>query len=135
MGVLCCYFRHKMFSPSDHVRYHSYTLGAHVFALVLGPSPYEPQFCQIRYIRPGGDTPLDHESAPLSRLHVVAVESPKSPQSPDITPMAPQSQAPGQPTQHTMAATVPRKRSLQPTLDAFLKPNLILLDDGSDAIV
>ena len=23
MGVLCCYFRPKMFSPGDHVRYHS----------------------------------------------------------------------------------------------------------------
>ena len=34
MGVLCCYFRPKMFSPGDHVRYHSRTLGAHVFSLL-----------------------------------------------------------------------------------------------------
>ena len=32
MGVLRCYFRPKMFSPGDHVRYHSRTLGAHVLA-------------------------------------------------------------------------------------------------------
>ena len=36
MGVLCCYFRPKMFSPGDHVRYHSRTLGAHVLASVEG---------------------------------------------------------------------------------------------------
>ena len=34
MGVLCCYFRPKMFSPGDDVRYHSRTLGAHVLATV-----------------------------------------------------------------------------------------------------
>ena len=34
MGVLCCYFRPKMFSPGDHVRYHSRTLAAHVLATV-----------------------------------------------------------------------------------------------------
>ena len=34
-----------------------------------------------------------------------------------------------------MAANVPRKRSLQSTLDAFLKPNPVVTDDGSDAIV
>ena len=79
MGVLCCYFRPKMFSPGDRVRYHSRTLGAHVLATVVGPSPNGPQFCHIRYIRPGGVTPLDHESAQLSRLEAVAVESPKSP--------------------------------------------------------
>ena len=33
MGVLCCYFRPKMFSPGDCVQYHSRTLGAHVWAL------------------------------------------------------------------------------------------------------
>ena len=79
MGVLCCYFRPKMFSPGDHVRYHSHTLGAHVLATVMGPSPNGPQFCHIRYICPGGVTPVDHESAQLSRLEAVAVESPKSP--------------------------------------------------------
>ena len=124
-----------MFSPGDHVRYHSRTLGAHVLATVMGPSPNGPQFCHIRYIRPGGVTPLDHESAQLSRLHAVAVESPKSPESPDVTPMAPQPQTLAQPTQPTMAANVPRKRSLRSTLDAFLKPNPIVTDDGSDAMV
>ena len=115
MGVLCCHFRPKMFSPGDHVRYHSRTLGAHVLA--------------------GGVTPVDHESTQLSRLEAVAVESPKSPKSPDVTPMSPQPQTPAQPTQPTMAANVPRKRSLQSTLDAFLKPNPVVTDDGSDAIV
>ena len=76
MGVLCCYFRRKMFSPCDRVRYHSCTLGAHVLASVVGPSPSGPQFCHIRYIRPGGVTPVDHESAQISRLDAVAVESP-----------------------------------------------------------
>ena len=76
MGVLCCYFRPKMFSPGDHARYHSRTLGAHVLATVVGPSPNGPQFCHIQYIRPGGVTPVDHESAQLSRLEAVAVESP-----------------------------------------------------------
>ena len=85
MGVLCCHFRPKMFSPGDHVRYHSRTLGAHVLATVVGPSPNGTQFCHIRYIRPGGVTPVDHESAQLSRLEAVAVESPKSPESPDVT--------------------------------------------------
>ena len=94
MGVLCCHFRPKMFSPGDHVRYHSRTLGAHVLATIVGPSPNGPQFCHIRYIRPGGVTPVDHESA----------ESPKSPESPDVTPMSPQPQTPAQPTQPTMAA-------------------------------
>ena len=74
MGVLCCYFRPKMFSPSDRVRYHSHTLGAHVLATVVGPSPNGPQFCHIQYMRPGGVTPLDHESAQLSMLEAVAVE-------------------------------------------------------------
>ena len=76
MGVLCCHFRPKMFSPGDHVRYHSRTLGAHVLATIVGPSPNGPQFCHIWYIRPGGVTPVDHESAQLSRLEAVAVESP-----------------------------------------------------------
>ena len=67
MGVLCCHFRPKMFSPGDHVRYHSRTLGAHVLATVVGPSPNGTQFCHIRYIRPGGVTPVDHESAQLHR--------------------------------------------------------------------
>ena len=106
---VCCYFRPKIFSPGDHVRYHSHTLGA-------GPPPNGPQFCHIRYIHPGGVTPVDHESAQLSRLEAVAVESPKSPESPDVTPMALQPQTPAQPTQPTMAANVPRKRSLQSTL-------------------
>ena len=110
MGVLCCHFRPKMFSPGDHVRYHSRTLGAHVLATVVGPSPNGTQFCHIQYIRPGGVTPVDHESAQLSRLEAVAVESPKSPESPDVTPMSPQPQTPAQPTQPTMAANVPRKR-------------------------
>ena len=35
MGVLCCYFRPKMFSPGDHLQYHSRTLGAHVLAMCL----------------------------------------------------------------------------------------------------
>ena len=48
MGVLCCYFRPKMFSPGDRVRCHSRTLGAHVLATVMGPSPNGPQFCHIR---------------------------------------------------------------------------------------
>ena len=103
MGVLCCHFRPKMFSPGDHVRYHSRTLGAHVLATIVGPSPNGPQFCHIRYIRPGGVTPVDHESAQLSRLEAVAFESPKSPESPDVTPMSPQPQTPAQPTQPTMA--------------------------------
>ena len=38
MGVLCCYFRPKVFSPGDHVWYHSPTLGAHLLATVVGPS-------------------------------------------------------------------------------------------------
>ena len=44
MGVLCCYFRPKMFSPVDRVRYHSHTLGAHVLATVVGPSPMGHSF-------------------------------------------------------------------------------------------
>ena len=68
MGVLCCYFRPKMFSPGDHVRYHSRTLGAHVLATVVGPSPNGQQFCHIRYIRPGGVTLVDHEIAQLGFL-------------------------------------------------------------------
>ena len=41
MGVLCCYFRPKVSSPGDCVRYDSCTLGAHVLATVVGPSPNE----------------------------------------------------------------------------------------------
>jgi len=92
--VLCPFFRPKMFSPGDRVWYHSRTLGAHVLATVVGPSPNGPQFCHIRYIRPGGVTQVDHESAQLSRLEAVVVASPKSPASPDITPMASQPQTP-----------------------------------------
>ena len=88
MGVLCCYFRPKVFSPGDRVRYHSRTLGAHVLATIVGPSLNGPQFCHIWYIGPGGVTPVDHESARLSRLEAVAVESPKSPESPDVTQFA-----------------------------------------------
>ena len=57
MGVLCCYFRPKMF------------------------------------------TPVDHESAQLSRLEAVAVESPKSPESPDVNPHG--SATPNTGTAHT----------------------------------
>ena len=76
MGVLCCYFRPKMFSPGYRVRYHSRILGAHVLATVMGPSPNGPQFCHIRYMGPGGVTLVDHESAQLSTPEAVAVESP-----------------------------------------------------------
>ena len=100
MGVLCCHFRPKMFSPGDHVRYHSRTLGAHVLATVVGPSPNGTQFCHIRYIRPGGVTPVDHESAQLSRLEAVAVESPKSPERLPNQPRAPLPPPP-RPVQHT----------------------------------
>ena len=51
MGVLCCNFRPKMFSPGDHARYHSRTLGAHVLATVVGPSPNGPQFYHIRCLQ------------------------------------------------------------------------------------
>ena len=70
---------------------------------------------------------MDHESAQLSRLEAVVVESPKSPESPDVTPIASQPQTPAQPTQPTVAANVQQKRSLQSTLDAFLKPNPLRL--------
>ena len=73
MGVLCCYFTPKMFSPSAHVRYHSRTFGAHVLANVVGPSPNGPQFGHVWYPYPGGVTPVDHESAQLSRLEAVAM--------------------------------------------------------------
>ena len=36
-------------------------------------SPNGPQFCHIWYIRPGGVTPVDHESAQLSTLEAGAV--------------------------------------------------------------
>ena len=82
-GCYVPFFRPKMFSPGNHVWYHSRTLGAHVLATVVGPSPNGPQFCHIRYIRPGGVTHVDHESAQLSRLEAVVVASPKSlPESP-----------------------------------------------------
>ena len=89
----CPFLRTKMFSP-DRVWYQSRTLGAHVLATVVGPLPNGPQFCHIRYIRPGGVTQVDHESAQLSRLEAVVVASPQSPVSPDITPMASQPQTP-----------------------------------------
>jgi hypothetical protein len=66
-------FRPKMFSPGDRVWYHSRTLGAHVLATVVGPSPNGPQFCHIQYLRPGGATQVDHESAQFSRLEAVVV--------------------------------------------------------------
>ena len=47
-----CFSRPKMFSPGDRVWYHSCTLGSHVLATVVGPSPNGPQFCHIRCIRP-----------------------------------------------------------------------------------
>ena len=68
----------NVFSTGDHVWYHSHTLGAHVLATVVGPSPSGPQFHHMRYIRPGGVTQVDHESAHLSRLKAVVVASPKS---------------------------------------------------------
>ena len=52
--VSCPFFRPKMFSPGDCVWCHSCTLGAHVLATVVGPSPNGPQFCHIQYIHPGG---------------------------------------------------------------------------------
>ena len=56
----CCpFFKPKMFSPGDRVWYHSRTRGTHVLATVVGPSPNGPQFCHIRYICPGGVTPVD----------------------------------------------------------------------------
>ena len=84
----CPFFRPKMLSLADRVCCHSRTLGAHVSATVVGLLPNEPQFCHIRYIRPGGVTQVDHESAQLSRLEAVVVASPKTPASLDITPMA-----------------------------------------------
>ena len=74
--------------------YHSRTLGAHVLATVVGPSPTGLQFRHIRYICPVGATQVDHESAQLSRLEAVVVASPKSPESPDITSMASRTQTP-----------------------------------------
>jgi hypothetical protein len=38
-GMLCCFFRPQMFSPGDHVWYHSHTWCAHVLATVKGLSP------------------------------------------------------------------------------------------------
>ena len=89
--VLCPFFRPKMFSPGDREWYHSRTLGAHVLSTVVGPSPNGLQFCHIRYIRPGGVTPVDYESAQISRLKAVVDASPKSPESPE-SPMASQPQ-------------------------------------------
>ena len=76
--VSCPFFRPKVIFPGDRAWYHSRTLGAHVLATVVGPSPNGPQFCHIRYICPGGVTQVDHESAQLSRLEAVVVASPKS---------------------------------------------------------
>ena len=84
-----------------------------MLATVVGPSPNGPQFCHIWYIRPGGVTPVDHESTQLSRLEAMVVESPKSLESPDVTPMASQPQTPAQPTQPTVVANVHWKCSLQ----------------------
>ena len=63
--------------------YHSCTLGAHVSATVVGPSPSGLQFCYLRYICRGGVTQVDHESAQLSRFEAVTVASLKFPESPD----------------------------------------------------
>ena len=52
--MVCPFFRPKMFSPADCAWYRSRTFGAHVFATVVGLLPNGPQFCQIRYIHPGG---------------------------------------------------------------------------------
>ena len=71
----CPFFRSKMFSPGDRVWYHPHTLGAHVLATVVGPSPDGPQFCHMRYVCPGGVTQVDHESAQLSRLEAAVVAS------------------------------------------------------------
>ena len=46
-AVPCPFFRPKMFSLGDRVWYHSRTLGAHVLATVVGPSPNGLQFCHI----------------------------------------------------------------------------------------
>ena len=67
------------------------------------------QFCHIRYIRPGGVTPVNHERAQLSRLEAVVDASPKSPESPE-SPMASQPQTPAQPTQPTVVTSVKQKR-------------------------
>ena len=74
---------------------------AHAVATVVGPSPNGPQFCHIGYICPGGATPVDHESAQLSRLEAVVDASPKPRESPNNTPMSLQPQTPAQPTQPT----------------------------------
>ena len=129
------FFRPKMFCPGDCAWYHSRTLGAHVLATAVGPSPNGPQFCHIRYIRFGGVTQVDHETAQLSRLEAVAVASPRPPESPDITPIASQPQTLAEPTQPTMVANVNRKCCLQSMLDAFLKPNPVVTDHGTDNIV
>ena len=42
--VSCCFVRPKMFSHGERIWYHSRTLGAHVLATVVGPSPNGPQF-------------------------------------------------------------------------------------------
>ena len=63
MGVLCCYFRPKMFSPGDHVRYHSHTLGAHVLALVEGTT-----VCL--------EIPLQSPPPPLGDRHLVTISPP-----------------------------------------------------------
>ena len=90
----CLRFKPKMFSLTDHVWYHSRTLGAHVLPIVVGLVPNGPHFYHIWYIRRGGVTQVDHESARLSRLEAVVVASPKSLVSRDITPMASQLQPP-----------------------------------------
>ena len=97
--VSCPFFRPKMFSPGDRVWYHSCTVGAHVLATVVVPSPNGLQFYHIRYVCPLGVTQVNHESAQLSRIEAVVDASPKPPGSPDITPIVSQSQTPAQPTQ------------------------------------
>ena len=66
--VSCPFFRPKMFFLGDRVWYHSRTLGAHVLATVVGPSPNGPQCCHIWYICPGGFTQVDHESSKCAIL-------------------------------------------------------------------
>ena len=53
----------------------THTLGAHVLAIVVGPSPNGPRYCHIPCMHPGGVTEVDHESAQLSQLKAVVVAS------------------------------------------------------------
>ena len=86
MGVLCCYFRPKMFSPGDHVRYHSRTLGAHVLASVEGttvcleiplqsppPHPGDRRALTREFAR-GGQGTYGSGAPQPRRGHIVCVE-------------------------------------------------------------